>query len=192
MWVQQRRVMRTDFVYNPLTATWAPAASEPQVAYLFPPERAARVPYQGVKGWLLFFCFCLTFLAPLGTAHRIMTVYDEVRPVLETNPVAKVVFMGDVIVSSALIVFSFYAGASLWKLRPHAVTKAKVYLVTYLLYTIAVFGLVVLGGGAKDLESEEFVQLARGFAFAFFFFAVWFAYLCRAKRVRATYGVGGS
>ena len=189
MWVQQRRVVRTDFVYNPLTGVWSAAGSEPQIAYLFPPERKVRVPYDGVKGWLLFLCVCLTFLTPLATVYNLMTAYEEVGPILETDPPAKVFFLGHAAFCIGLVAFSYYAGLSLWKIRPHAVAKAKVYLGVYLVYNVAVFGLMLLHGLSTEGNRQEFTQAVQGLAGSFFWFAVWFAYLVKSKRVRATYRV---
>jgi hypothetical protein len=187
MWVQERRVVRTDFVYNPVTGAWSPAGSEPQLAYLFPPERMARVPYDGVKGWLLFFCVWLAFLMPLGTAYTLMTVHERERAVLEADPATKVFFLGYVALCVGLVAFSYYAGISLWKIRPHAVIKTKVYLVAYLVYNVGLYGLALLGGLSMKKDAQEFTQATQGLAISFFWFAVWFAYLVKSKRVRATY-----
>jgi len=45
-WAEQRRITPNDFVYNPQTKTWTPAANVPQLAGLFP-SGAQQAPFPG-------------------------------------------------------------------------------------------------------------------------------------------------
>lgn len=94
--------------------------------------------------------------------------------------------------SIGLAVFSVYAGASLWRVLPNAVTTAKKYLGAAFLYSLVSLFLPYLIGLSAEMQKEiGAMNLLNGFITALYLY-VWYQYLKRSKRVRATYEEIGS
>jgi hypothetical protein len=89
--------------------------------------------------------------------------------------------------SIGLAVFSIYAGISLWKVLPNAVTVAKKYLGAAFVYSILSLFLPYLIGISEEFKKEVgATNLLNSIITATYLYA-WYQYLKRSKRVRATY-----
>jgi hypothetical protein len=143
---------------------------------------------KGVKGWLLFFCVSLTILAPLATLGQLGMEWNETAPYFTRFPSLHTAVMLETLMSIGLMAFSIYAGSALWSVKPKAVKIAKNYLLTMLAYSIVspfvIIGVADLPSAATSaMTAEGAKQAFRGLIG----FAIWFTYLNRSKRVRATY-----
>jgi hypothetical protein len=142
--------------------------------------------YKGVRGWLLFFCVGLTVLTPLYTMANLASGYSAVSKVADRLPGLMMAIMLDIIMGVIIMAFSILAGVFLWSVRPGAVKVTKAYLITLCLYSvleISIF-MAALPKGASD----KFVSSATsGLLRTLFYAGIWFLYLIRSKRVRATY-----
>ena len=175
--------------------------------------------YKGVGGWLLLFCIGLTILTPLRTAFNLTSGYKQASPYFEMFPGLLIITIIDSVLSIALIGFSIYAGIALWKIRPNAVKIAKKYLLTLLGYSILAAFLpfmVSLPSEANQAmigvpldEHEQIYQditsyfagqyvmelreeIAKGIFRSIIYVAVWYSYLNKSQRVKATYGAGST
>jgi hypothetical protein len=83
--------------------------------------------------------------------------------------------------------FSVYAGIGLFCRRPGAVHMAKCYLLCFLC-CVVVSPILPFMAGLPSVVNEAMIPDAIKSTFgSVIFFAIWYSYLCKSKRVRATY-----
>lgn len=142
-------------------------------------------PY-GVGGWLLLLCVGLTVLGPLLNINTIKSSITMVNQLNGAYPPLEKAINIEVGLLFILIFFSFYAGISLWAKRPHAVKKAKIFLITLAVFSIADLIIVLQAvppSVARIAVNESFPQVIRPVLTAI----VWYAYLSNSQRVQNTY-----
>jgi len=149
------------------------------------------LPYPGVRGWLLFLCVVLTVISPLATFISCMTGYDDVSPYLGQFPGLRLLVLVDAVLSLGLMVFSVYAGTGLWSIRPGAVQTAKRYLLFCLVYAAVAAVLPFMVGLPSTANGAMFGQGVKTIVGSFAYCAIWYSYLSKSKRVRATYPLNG-
>jgi hypothetical protein len=143
--------------------------------------------YEGVKGWLLFFCFALTVLVPLVGAYNIYTLFQELSPSFWRAPVLKKMALIFTILSVGIVLFSMISGFRLWTKKPGAVGLAKIYLFTYLIYRVVIAGLP-FAFGFSDSPDLDLTQLfLKEVIYGLAVVVLWALYLGNSKRVKATY-----
>lgn len=144
--------------------------------------------YFGVKGWLLFLCIILTIFIPL---LRSTTLVNEIREEVGYRSFHNIGEMRLVILDSFLvswlIIFSLLSGVWLWLRKKNAVKMAKAFTLSCIAYGLVTFTYPLIGGFSDYTNTFLLFFLLKDFAFSFLFFGLWFAYLCRSKRVEATY-----
>jgi len=150
-------------------------------------ERDEYVEYKGVKGWLLILCIILTIISPLFSIISLISSYNLASTYFYMYPGLRIVTIIDTILSIGLIAFSIYAGISLWKVKSGAVKIAKKYLRTFLGYSIiAIF--LPFTAGLPSQANSAMLGAALGIAIrSWIFIAIWYSYLNKSKRVKATY-----
>ena len=148
-----------------------------------------RQRYKGVKGWLLLFCIILTVINPLITVFNLVGGYNESKAYFAAYPGLQTLFAIDSVLSIGLVAFSIFAGISLWMIRPNAVKIAKIWLFSFLAYSILIIFLPYAAGlpssALNDMIGQVIVETIRSLVF----FGIWFSYLLVSTRVRQTYGV---
>jgi hypothetical protein len=158
---------------------------------VLPTHTPLIVPFQsrckGVGGWLLLFCLGLTVFSPLLTLGSLAVSYSDVSQYFEQIPGLLHLTVIDTLLSVGLMGFSIYAGVGLWSIRPGAVRSAKRYLLCCLWYQ-AVAAVLPFMAGLPSAASEAMIpevvkQTVRGVIHV----AVWYSYLCKSQRVKATY-----
>ena len=137
----------------------------------------------GVRGWLAFLCISLTILTPLFSAANLVGEWRIMMPYFDTVPNAKEAAMCEVTCFSALTFFALYAGARLWMIKPRAVQTAKLFLVANLIVLIVV---PTLTFNILDIQGQWDPVIKATFG-GIIYFAVWYPYLCKSMRVKATY-----
>jgi len=155
------------------TVVTRPAPAEPQ--------------YKGVGGSLLLLCLGLTVFTPLLTMRSLATEVRESLSYFDQFPGILVIAVIDTILSLGIVAFSIYAGIGLWSIRPAAVQMAKRYLLCFLGYQ-AIAAILPFTAGLPWAATEGMIatgatHLLRGVIY----FAVWYSYLNKSKRVIATY-----
>jgi len=145
--------------------------------------------YRGVRGWLLFFCISLTVLAPLATIATLITVFKEVSGLFTQFPGLLVITSVDIFLSMGLMSLSVYTGIGLWRVRPGAVLMAKRYLFCFLGYQAIAAILPFLAGLPSAANDAMFADVGKDIFRSALYFAIWYSYLNKSQRVRATYGL---
>ncbi|MBP6941325.1 MAG: DUF2569 family protein [Syntrophorhabdaceae bacterium] len=144
--------------------------------------------YKGVKGWLLLLCVCLTVLDPFSAFMTLIAATNAAKPHFDRYPeLFRLVLIGG-ICSTFLIVFSIYAGLSLWRVVPNAVTTAKRYFISAFIYALFSMFLPVIVGVSEKAFPEFSQGASINNVIVILYLAIWYLYLMRSKRVRATYG----
>lgn len=143
--------------------------------------------YQGVRGWLLLLCVSFTILDPFAMLLSLFSVASASRPLFDKFPGLLTLIAVSGVCRLAVAVFSVYAGLAMWRVVPGAVDTARKYLMSVVLYTVFAFFLPVMVGLPQDLAQEiagsSFIAGMLTISYAF----LWYLYLSRSKRVRATY-----
>ena len=143
--------------------------------------------YKGVKGWLLLLCVCLTILDPFSAFMTLIAITNATKPYFGQHPgIFRLILIGG-ICSTCLIVFSIYAGLSLWRIVPNAVTTAKRYLISAFLYSLfSIFLPAMVGISEGSFPDVAQTSSINNFV-VMFYLSLWYLYLMRSKRVKATY-----
>ena len=143
--------------------------------------------YKGVGGWLLLLCLGLTVFSPLSTLGSLAEEYLESSKYFDQFPGLLVITVIYTILSLGIVAFSIYAGVGLWSIRPGAVQMAKRFLLCLLGYH-AIAAILPFTAGLPSTATQAMIEtgathLSRGVIY----FAVWYSYLNKSKRVIATY-----
>ena len=143
----------------------------------------------GVRGWLLFLCVSLTIISPLFGAASGVAIWEGFKQYFEVSPSVKNYAMWLIVMSSAISFFSVYAGIRLWSIKPNAVKVAKVFFISqavsqFLFVVILVAMLQELGVTDYGPLTKEYIQMILS---GILQLAIWYTYLCKSKRVKATY-----
>ena len=150
------------------------------------PARSTHVPIgvqPGVTGWLLFLCVSLVILTPLFGLGVLGKEWAETRPYFETVANAKEALMVEFSGYSFFLLYSVYTGLQLWQVKPNAVENAKRFFVAYLVMGV---GLPIVTNrmlGIPVVDDEYVKSVVR----TILSFAIWYTYLSKSKRVKATY-----
>jgi len=148
--------------------------------------------YKGVRGWLLLLCVSLAMLDPFAGLISLMAITDTLKPYFDQDPALfKLVLIAGVC-NICLLVYSMYAGVSLWRIVPNAVTSAKRYLVVLFHYSFFSIFLPQLVGLSEKTQTEIYKASPIGNLIVMLYASAWYLYMRKSKRVRATYGEGGS
>ena len=150
------------------------------------------VPLKGVKGWLLLLCLLLTVFDPLVVLITLFAVSDGARASYEANPPLFRLILISGVLRIGLAVFSMYAGLSLWRIAPKAVSTVRRYLVSVAFLSVFLLFLPSLVGLSNDQSWDVSQENLFNALLTVVYVAIWYTYLARSKRVRATYAVGSS
>jgi len=147
---------------------------------------------RGVGGWLTFFCVSIAVLSPLGTFGELSTSWEKSKLVFELFPSIRAARVWENWGAAAISVFGIITGWLIWIDSPRGRTLARRYLIVRVV-GICVIDLVavdILTGVGEELQGA----LERGmFAHVIaemIFFAIWWLYFEKSKRVRNTYPAG--
>ena len=164
-------------------------------------EHDANAQPQGIGGWLLFFCVCLTVFTPLVGIFALSTfflVYHD--PTLALQFFGPAIFKYKLLVSVAfllslgVILGGLYCGIQLLKKVPNAIKITKTFLVYGFLFSLFNVGIKYFIyhniGSAEDSglysvnsNRELLVELSQ----AVIYFGIWYSYLTNSKRVKNTF-----
>jgi len=154
--------------------------------------------YRGVGGWLLFFIFTLVFIGPATRVYGFLEAYGHIMRVFARSShstAALVYYFAEQMASFAVYGYGVFAGIELWKMRPGAVEKAKLFILVLLAFALLDYasGLIwiVLATPEANRASALF-RVADGTGVEIIFKtciygSIWYAYLMKSKRVRATF-----
>lgn len=142
---------------------------------------------KGVGGWLLLFIIYLTIGTPLVNLPDILGLLDLIFSYQLS--IGFIIFHTIEIISIiGLVCFSIYAGVGLWRVKPKAVKIAKIFLITTWVYSV--ISTIIIYFVSPPIEpslKEYFVEAIRGIARQTVMLTIWFSYLTKSKRVKATF-----
>jgi hypothetical protein len=147
--------------------------------------------YEGVRGWLLLLCVSMVILTPMTGFISLIAVSDTLKPYFDKDPALFKLVLIEGLCNICLLVYSMYAGLSLWKVAPNAVTSAKKYLIVLFHYSFFSIFLPQLVGLSEKTQTEIYKTSPLFNLIVMFEAFMWYLYLRKSKRVRATYGDGG-
>jgi len=141
---------------------------------------------KGVGGWLLLLCFVMTVVGPIVNSVIIINSLGALKNLPQIGGL-KEVAAADLIFSMVIVLMSFYAGLSLWMIKPKADRKAKGFFFLLLSY----FSFAIVSPLFIDLSSYQrgrfyeaiWPKIIGGSIAAL----IWISYLSKSKRVKATY-----
>jgi len=140
-----------------------------------------------VGGWLLLLCVGLTVLSPILVTIGIVRAYQVDSPYFDRFPRLRVVLLVDTALRIALTVYGVWVGLRLWNVRPRAVQTATRYFQVSLAYLVVAALLPFAAGLPPEANPPLAIAVARQTVPALIGVALWYAYLVRSKRVKATY-----
>ena len=143
--------------------------------------------YRGVKGWLLLLCINLTILDPFAMLFNLASVNHLTKPHFEKYPALQQLVLIGGACNLALMVFSIYAGVSLWKVFPGAVSTAKKYFLAVFFYSLFSVVLPFLVGLPEAAQQEFSANTSLNSLITILYITGWYIYLNKSRRVRATY-----
>jgi hypothetical protein len=150
----------------------------------------------GVRGWLLFFCVCLTILGPLVGFGMMRAEWQESQVAFSQFPSLKLAMIGANFIKGVLLLYGFHVGWTIWSGSPKGREVAKRFLLISLFgsFGVALINFIgVLGIGDLSASSSEHLTLVLLALFYGIFgplygFLIWWFYFQKSKRVRNTYG----
>jgi hypothetical protein len=143
--------------------------------------------YRGVRGWLLILCLNIAIFDPVTMLLTIFLVVSATKPYFGEHPELLRLCLVSGICRLALAVFSVYAGLGLWKVVPGALSVAKKYLLAVVLYSVVASFLPALVGVPQESYQEFAGQTVFNSFLTMAYAIVWYIYLQRSRRVKATY-----
>ena len=146
-------------------------------------------------GWLELLIAYLCILPPIG----LLMSLGRISPLFEKMPALSSLGTFDFLARLILILASFYAGVCLWKTLKSAVRKAKIALITLLVFNVLVvrgiYNLAIYGVLARTDVSipsnavfDAFTRDITGSLVSAAIIVSWYIYLNRSRRVKEIYG----
>jgi hypothetical protein len=142
----------------------------------------------GVWGWLLLLCVGLTILGPLASMGEIAKSYQQTKALFSTVAGLESFFIAVLVLSVVQILASFCIGVMLWSRQPGAHRFAQWFLLGNTALTCVAPFLIYLfvdmpAGSGGQVLSESLPDIFRTAVPSL----IWYWYLEKSKRVRATY-----
>jgi hypothetical protein len=144
--------------------------------------------YNGVRGWLLFLCMSMAILSPATGLITLMAGTDALKPYFDQDPALFNLVLIEGVCNICLLIYSMYAGVSLWRVTANAVTTAKRYLVVLFHYSFFSIFFPQLLGLAQKTQAEIYKTNPLYNLLVMLEAFLWYLYIRKSKRVKATYG----
>lgn len=160
------------------------------VSSSLPPTSSPDSPYKGYGGWLTFFCVVQIFIGPLLTLITLAASFSDVGRLSDPFPSFFVLTVVGFIGNIGVMGFGIYVGITLRRLQPGAVSIAKQYLLTRLVWAAVVVIFPFLSGLPSQATIVATTEAVTALIHNFLFFAIWHRYFSVSKRVKATFPEG--
>lgn len=139
--------------------------------------------YRGVKGWLLFLCIILTIINPLLTIFMYFAKYKGFNALYYFG-------IADTFWIILITLFGMYAGINLWTVRSNAVKVTKIYLLALAGYALFITGYTFFILMPQNPSAYDIGTAIGGMIRLIAFSVIWYQYMLKSKRVKATYRGG--
>jgi hypothetical protein len=140
-------------------------------------------------GWMGLFIVILVVISPLFSIYTIITSWNDVvaYDLFNLYPKFYLVCIIDLVVSIFLIIFSIYAGLSLYILKDRALFKAKLFLIIGLIYGIVAPFSIYFAGFPEDALYLASGEIGSSIFRSFIFFGIWYWFITSSKTVKRIY-----
>jgi hypothetical protein len=144
--------------------------------------------YKGFGGWLILFAIFLALFFPLLAAAQVISTFVRMGRFFDPFPGLLAVFMIDLIIKVALLVWGFYIVFALVRLTPYAGESAKKYLIGRLVYAlVAVVFPFIAAVPTRFTAFSTLWNIILVFP-SILFVVPWYLYFRMSERVKTTYG----
>ena len=140
--------------------------------------------------WLNLLIIYLKFLVPIGvllTFGAYNNIISNKTYTPEIISVIKGMFQGYWLFAIPLAIFSYYAGNGLKEIKPNAIKTTKIYLITDLVCSILIFGVLAK---TYQLDGLALSPVIGELGKTIIIFTICYTYLIMSKRVKAIYADG--
>ncbi|MFZ2642508.1 MAG: DUF2569 family protein [Verrucomicrobiia bacterium] len=185
-------ISNTTYVVEIGDQNWKPFSSfvPPPQSPPLPPQSIRATPqpqHKRVGGWLLLFCLGLTVFGPLITLSSLVASFTEAAKYFDRFPGLLVITIIDSLLSLGLMTFGIFTGVVLWRVRPGALGIAKGYLLCFFIYIVIAAVLPFLSGLPSQANAAMISTGVGNLGRGVICFTIWYWYLEKSKRVKATY-----
>ena len=139
-----------------------------------------------VGGWLSLFCIALTIVCPFMAISSMSEARGVISQIGNSLPALTSILVISLALDLVVMAVGFYAGLCLINIQPGAVRITKKYLLLHLV-NLAITPFLVLVLLPRDVVDSVFYEFLEGSMHGLPFFIVWYLYLIKSKRVKATY-----
>lgn len=146
--------------------------------------------YKGVRGWLLWLCLGLTVFGPVLISGEIINSYKEIGANNMQSRFPDFVLVVTVLnwLKIALVGFGIFTGISLFAIWPNAIRLAKEYILTTVGFSVLEVFVYSITDLPDAIKAELAYQHKSRLLPALLWAVVWYLYLSKSKRIKATYG----
>lgn len=145
--------------------------------------------YKGIGGWLLFLCLSLTFLGPLLSVRNIVMGYQDLSPYFSQIPRLSLFTGIYSVLSVGMVGWAIFAGTSLWRVRPQAISITKLYFLGLVGFAVLVSLLPYMSGLSGEVAKTFSIGSLKTTPGTLLYVVIWYTYLNRSKRVKATFAL---
>jgi hypothetical protein len=144
---------------------------------------------RGIRGWLLVLWVYLLLFEPLRALLTLFALWQGAG-----SPALQNALLFGAVLQTAIGAFSLYTAVALLRLRPNALSTAKIFFVIMLTLGVLGLGMVVLGivSSSSDPRIGSMVRGPAVFTAVtqILIAGAWLVYLEQSRRVRATFAAG--
>jgi len=165
------------------------AGQQAVVTYAAAQPPALQNPLCGVGGWLLFYCICLTILAPLLTLSNSLNAWNAAQAGFELLPLLKTISIIENVQNAFIVLYGMWVGIALWRAKPKAVAMVRTYLLVRLcLFVLLALVIISMSGSFPEHVSSSLKVLSVGTILReLVHFLVWWFYFKKSRRVQLTF-----
>lgn len=141
----------------------------------------------GVRGWLLLLCVMLVLVGPMMNLGALSIAAETYAPFLTSYPRLSTTSSITNALTIVYVIHSMGVGGVLWARQAGAVRAAKIFFILSPVYTLA-GNMAPMAAQLPPAADAAIIEGAvQGLVRAVLWSTVWFVYLVRSRRVRATY-----
>jgi len=143
--------------------------------------------YRGVGGWLMLLCLGMVILTPLRTIYALIMGYNELIPYFGVIVGVVDMLILQILISVGVMSLGICAGIMLFSVKPKAVTWAKAYLISLLVSDLVSYIVLNIPQVSQEVRQLMMQEGLKQSVITVIYVAIWYSYLCKSKRVKATY-----
>lgn len=146
-------------------------------------------PLYGVGGWLLFYCVCLTIIAPLLCLLGSVSGWMQAKTAFERYPLLETITTVEYVHNAIIMLFGVWVGIKLWGVKPRALGLLKVYLLVRIgSFAVLALAISLMAYPLGHVMASHIKMAAIGMMLReAMLFLLWWFYFKKSRRVQLTY-----